>query len=92
MTLFSRSIACCAFVNSFRTRPSTTLNVTPMIGSTASTARPSFQSIDSSRTLAPMIRKTDETIDPTACETNSLTASTSEVRLVSSVAVADRWM
>ena len=36
--------------------------------------------------LAPTIRKIDEMIDAMACETNSLTASTSEVRLVSSLA------
>ena len=79
-------------MKSFRTRPSTTWKVTPITGRTASTASPSFQLIDSSSTLAPMIRKTDETSEPTACETNSFTASTSDVRLVSSFAVVTRWM
>ncbi len=92
ITLFSQSIACCDLVNSLRTRPSTNLNVTPITGRTASTASPSFQLIDSSRTLAPRIRNTDETSDATAWETNSFTASTSEVRLVSSLAVVTRWM
>ena len=40
---------------------------------TASTASPSCQLIDSSSTLAPMIRKTDEMIVATACETNIFT-------------------
>ena len=57
-----------------------------MIGRTASTASPSFQLIESSSTLAPMIRKTDEMSDAIACETNIFTASTSDVRFVSSVA------
>ena len=92
MTLFSQSIAPCALPKSTRTRPSTTLNVTPITGSTASTARPSFQSIDSSSALAPTIRNTDEISEPTACEMNSLTASTSDVRLVRSLAVVTCWM
>jgi hypothetical protein len=57
-----------------------------MIGSIASTARPSFQLIDSRSTLAPMIRKMEETSEAIACETNNLMASTSAVRLVNSVA------
>ena len=92
ITLFSASIACCPLMKSFRTRPSTTWKVTPITGSTASTASPSFQLIESSSTLAPRIRKTDDTSDPTACDTNSFTASTSEVRFVSSFAVVTRWM
>ncbi len=39
-----------------------------------------------------MIRTTDETSEPTACDTNSFTASTSDVMFVSSVAVVARWM
>ncbi len=92
MTLFSRSIACWAWTNSFRTLPRTTLNVTPMIGMTVSTARASFQLIESSRMLAPMIRKTEEMSDATASDTNIFTASTSEVRLVSRVAGVICWM
>jgi hypothetical protein len=48
--------------------------------------------IERSSALAPMIRNTDATIDPTAWATNSFTASTSDVRLVSSLAVVTCWM
>ena len=79
-------------MKSFRTRPSTTKNVTPMTGSTASTRQRQLPVDRSSSTLAPMIRKTDETSEAIACETNILTASTSEVRFVSSVAGVTCWM
>ncbi len=69
ITRFSRSMAFCASPNRRRTRASTTWKVTPMIGSTAITTSPSCQLIDRSSTLAPMMRKTDDTSAPTACDT-----------------------
>ena len=92
ITLLSASTAPCAVANSARTRLSTAWNVKPITGRTAITASPSFQLIDRSSALAPAIRNTDATIDPTACDTKSFTASTSDVRLVSSLAVVTCWM
>ena len=66
MTLFSQSMASCAFLNSFRTFPRTTAKVTPMIGSMARTPIASFQLIDSNNALAPRIKKTEEIRDAIA--------------------------
>ena len=92
MTLFSQSMASCPRLNSFRTRRRTSAKVTPMIGSTASTASASRQSMERSSTLAPRIRNTDEMSEAIACETNIFTASTSDVRLVRSAAGVTFWM
>jgi hypothetical protein len=64
----------------------------PMIGSMARTPIPSFQLIERSRKLAPIIRKTDEIRDEIACDTNILTASTSDVRFVRSFAGVICWI
>ena len=64
----------------------------PTNGSTASTASARRQSMAMSSTLAPIIRNTDEMSEATACATNTFTASTSEVRWVSSAAGVTCWM
>ncbi len=55
-----------------------------MMGNTASTARASFQSMEISSALAPMMINSDEATATMAIETNIFTESASEVRLVSS--------
>ena len=63
-----------------------------MTGTTVSTASANCQLINSSKTLAPTIRNSDETIDAMACETKLLIASTSDVRLVNSRAGVMAWI
>ena len=60
--------------------------VAPIRGRTSSTARASFQFSHSSRALAAMMTNTDEIRAATAWATKFLMPSTSEVRLVSSLA------
>ena len=92
MTLFSQSMASCPRLKSVRTRPRTTKKVPPTNGSTARTASASRQLIEISRMLAPRIRNTDEMSDAIVCATNILTASTSDVRWVSSAEGVTCWM
>ncbi len=66
--------------------------VPPTKGSTASTAIARRQSMAMSSTLAPIIRNTDEVSEATTWETNTFTASTSEVRWVSSADGVTCWM
>ncbi len=76
----------CIWPNILRTPPSTTKKVTPISGSTSSTASASFQFSHSSSALAAMITKIEEITEATVWATKVLMASTSEVRLVSSFA------
>ncbi|MNR23523.1 hypothetical protein D3C85_1405470 [compost metagenome] len=55
------------------------------MGTIAITAKANLQFRLRSRILAPTIRNTEEAIETIACETKDLMASTSVVRLVSSL-------
>ena len=90
MTLFSQSMASWPCLNSVRTRRSTTRerDADDRQHGQHGQRRAASRS-QGAATLAPMIRNTDEMSDATACDTNILTASTSEVRCVSSAAGVD---
>src|SRR5579862_4205888 len=57
-----------------------------MNGTTPRTASASFQLMEISSMLAPMISKSEEMMEAMACDTNTFTASTSDVRFVRSLA------
>lgn len=73
-------------MKSFLTLRNTKKNVTPIIGTTVSTVRPSFQSVMIRRMDVPIIKNTEEIRDAIAVDTKVFTASTSEVRFVRSFA------
>ncbi|EKD92991.1 MAG: hypothetical protein ACD_28C00284G0008 [uncultured bacterium] len=85
MTLLSQSITSWALVNSTLTRDSTKKKVPPIKGMMPSVANANRQSMSSNRMLEPTIKKTEEINATMAWDTKSFTASTSDVRLVSSL-------
>ena len=86
ITLLSQSIASCDLTKSFRTLPKTKKKVPAISGMIARTKSASLRSVMMSRTETAMMRKIEEMSEETAIEMNVLTASTSEVRLVKSLA------
>ena len=71
--------------NKVRTWRSVRKKVTAIIGTIVNTASANRQFILMSKKLAPKIRKMEEINEATACATNCLTESMSEVRLVKSL-------
>ena len=69
ITRLSQSTVSWPFLNSLRTFASTTARVMPITGMMPSMLSPSRQLMLSNRALDPTMRKIDEIIEATACET-----------------------
>src|SRR5947209_3463220 len=86
MTRLSQSMVSWDFLNIARTLSMVTWKMMKMNGTMPSMASASRQLMRMRRMLAPIMTNIEEMIVAMACDTYSFTASTSEVRLVRSLA------